>query len=98
MGPGDLVRIKVPPALIGGILHGAPVWDTLPWRGTSVMRWQLPEDDLLLVLEHTLRVACDPESGAARVLSPTSGITGWVMDAYLDALELAEILTDVEVV
>lgn len=90
MGPGDLVRIKVPPALIGGKLHGAPVWDDLPWRGPSVMRWQLPEDDLLLVLEHTLRVACDPESGAARVLSPASGISGWVIDTYLYDLDVVE--------
>lgn len=90
MGPGDLVRIKVPPALIGGKLHGAPVWDTLPWRGTSVMRWQLPEDDLLIVLEHALRVAGDPESGAALILSPASGISGWVMDTYLHDLDLVE--------
>lgn len=90
MGPGDLVRIKVPPALIGGKLRGAPVWDTLPWRGTSVMRWQLPEDDLLIVLEHALRVASDPESGAALILSPASGISGWVMDTYLHDLDLVE--------
>lgn len=96
MKPGDLVRVNLRPQL--GRRSGAPVWDMHPWRGLAVIRWRLPEGDLVLVLEQVRRVAEDPKSGASLVLSPALGITGWVMDEYLDTLELAEILTDVEAV
>ena len=74
--PGDLVRVNL----------RAPVWDFQPWRGTAITRWRLPEGALLLVLEQGRRVAEDPTSGASLILSPVSGITGWVIDDYLEPL------------
>ena len=80
--PGDLVRVNLQ-CVLPRHRVGAPVWDTLPWRATAVIRWQLPEDDLLLVLEQV----SDGGGGAAYlILSPVSGITGWVMDVYLEPL------------
>jgi hypothetical protein len=76
--PGDICRVRE---------RAAPgVWDLQPWRGAAVIRWRLPEGDLLLVLEQARRVAEDPSSGASLILSPASGISGWVMDAYLEPL------------
>lgn len=83
--PGDLVRVNLQ-CVLPRHRDSAPVWDFQPWRGTAVIRWRLPEGDLLLVLEHARRAAEDPTSGASLILSPTSGITGWVMDAYLEPL------------
>ena len=93
MQPGDIFRIKVPSELIGGYLYGAPVYNDRPWKmGSSAIVPQLPDGEHVLVLEYALRVAGDPESGAALILSPTLGVTGWVIDTYLhdfDAVEAA---------
>ena len=96
--PGDLVSVNLRPQERVGLRTGAPIWDEHPWRGPAVIRWRLPEGALAIILEQVRRAAEDPSSGASLILSPTSGITGWVMDEYLDALELAEIPTDVEAV
>ena len=92
MKPGDLVRVNLQ-CVLPRHRNGATVWDLQPWRGTAVIRWRLLEGDLVLVLEQARRVAEDPSSGASLILSPVSGITGWVVDDYLD-----EILADVEAV
>lgn len=83
--PGDIVRVNLQ-CVLPRHRDDAPVWDLQPWRGTAVMRWRLLEGDLLLVLQQERRVAEDPSSGASLILSPTSGITGWVVDAYLEPL------------
>jgi hypothetical protein len=83
--PGDICRVNLQ-WCAPQHRDGAPVWDFQPWRGTAVIRWRLPEGTLLLVLEHARRAAEDPTSGASLILSPASGITGWVMDAYLEPL------------
>lgn len=82
--PGDLVRVNLQ-WCAPQHRDGAPVWDLQPWRGTGDIRWRLPEGDLLLVLEQARRGA-KRSIGASLILSPTSGITGWVMDAYLEPL------------
>jgi hypothetical protein len=83
--PGDICRVNLQ-CVLPRHRVGAPVWDLQPCRGTAVIRWRLPEGDLLLVLEQARRVAEDPSSGASLILSPVSGITGWVMDDYLEPL------------
>ena len=83
--PGDLVRVNLQ-CVLPRHRDSAPIWDEHPWRGPAVIRWRLPEGALAIILEQGRRVAEDPESGASLILSPTLGITGWVMDAYLEPL------------
>jgi hypothetical protein len=93
MKAGDLVRVNLQ-CLLPRHRDAADVWDSNRLI-TAVRRLRLPEGALLLVLEPGGERA---GYGTSLVYDPASCITGWIMDAYLDALELAEILTDVEVV